>query len=70
MAVKVEQGDKVVRLCIELSDKDEQDVYLWEHIKGFLEDELIEAELFWGNDEEDRTHVPEKEFHQRSIIMS
>lgn len=58
MSLTREEGDEVVCLCIELTDKNEQDVYLWEHIIAFLEDEGIEAEAFWENNPEERTHTP------------
>ena len=46
MSLTREKGDEVVCLCIELTDKNEQDVYLWEHIIAFLEDEDLGAEVF------------------------
>jgi len=50
---------KATRLSV-CVDKNEQDVYLWEHIIAFLEDEDIEAEVFWENNPEDRTHTSEQ----------
>ena len=63
---------RIVCLSIEFSDREGQDLYLYEHIKALLEDECIDAELFWADKPESRISVPERPYgkQKRSSLSS
>lgn len=62
MAIKQRPGERVVCLCIQLTDRDDQDKHIWQLINALLEDETIECEMFWDNTPEVRTPVPERPY--------
>ena len=46
-------------LCIWLANKH---YYAWRCIVGFLEDEIIEAEVYWYNDPTNKRRIPKKPY--------
>ena len=62
----IEEGEEVVRICIMLSNKDQQDDYVMNLIISLLNDEIIDAMVYKLEETDKPIRTPEKPY-QTSI---